>query len=164
MDKMLEYKIDLEEMDKAEVLATLYNAATPFGMGFLEYEAKPMTKDDARNILDKFHEPFDYLKGRAMKIDLSDDMLDPSRYDNYYGAGTALKALMALSKTNQTNPKQVQDMHTDKIIEQAKETLRGTYKITKISDKVIELGLADVSDKLKPKLLQIIRKYDKRNT
>ena len=36
---------------------------------------------------------FDYLNGRVMKIDLSEDMLDPWLYDRDNGEGAAARAL-----------------------------------------------------------------------
>ena len=84
--------IDLSGLDKADVLAALYNASRAQGMGFLHYEPKLMTPDQARELLlsDTY---FDYLKGRVMKIDLSKDTLHPGLYDRDNGKGAAARAI-----------------------------------------------------------------------
>lgn len=85
--------IDLTGKNKAEVLAKLYNASRPLGMGFLHATPEPMKIDEAQKLLDDGHTYFDYLKGRVMKIDLSGDQLDPRLYDRDNGPGAAAAAL-----------------------------------------------------------------------
>jgi len=68
--------ISLTGLNKADVLAALYNASRPQMMGFMQYEAKPMTRAEAEQILKKAT-CFDYLNGRVMKVDISSDELDP---------------------------------------------------------------------------------------
>jgi len=87
--------IDLKGRDKADVLAKLYNASRPLGMGFLHFDPKPMTTKEARTILDGGQTYFDYLKGRVMKVDLSKDTLDPWLYDRDNGQGAAERAICA---------------------------------------------------------------------
>ena len=83
--------INLHGKNKAEVLVKLYNASKPQGMGLLHYNNKKTTTEQA--ILDTGQTYFDYLKGRVMKIDLSDDELDPRLYDRDNGFGAATRAL-----------------------------------------------------------------------
>ena len=85
--------IDLKGKDKAEVLAKLYNASKPLGMGFLHYNPKPMTVEEARELISRGDLYFDYLYGRVMKIDLAGDELDPWLYDRDNGEGAAERAL-----------------------------------------------------------------------
>ena len=85
--------IDLNGKDKAEVLAKLYNASQPQGMGFLQAEYKDMTTEQAQEILDSGETYFDYLKGRVMKVDLSCNELDPRLYDRDNGQGAAAAAI-----------------------------------------------------------------------
>jgi hypothetical protein len=87
--------ISIVEMDKAEVLAALYNRAKPQGMGFLHYEPKDMSTDEAAEIL-AGQQRFDYLKGRVMKVDLSGDKFDPRLYDRDNGDGAAERVVVAL--------------------------------------------------------------------
>jgi hypothetical protein len=86
--------IDLKGKDKADVLAKLYNASRPIGLGFLHSTKQDMTRDEAAKLLaDTSY--FDYLKGRVMKVDLSGDKLDPRLYDRDNGQGAAAAALDA---------------------------------------------------------------------
>ena len=43
--------ISIVGLDKAEVLAALYNAAVPLGLGFLHYDKRPMTAQEAKGSL-----------------------------------------------------------------------------------------------------------------
>ena len=81
-------KIDISRKDKAQVLAALYNASRPIGLGFLQYDPTPMTVEEARELL-KQTTYFDYLKGRVMKVDLSGDELETRLYDRDNGDGAA---------------------------------------------------------------------------
>lgn len=98
--------IDISGLDKAEVLAALYNNSRQLGMGFMHARgATGMTKEQAedelkaatRDIGDgKTSAYFDYLHGRVMKIQLSGDTLDPRLYDRDNGQGAAARALEPL--------------------------------------------------------------------
>jgi hypothetical protein len=83
-------------MDKAEVLAALYNNSKPQGLGFLHYTPEDMSIKDARDLLNVGQTYFDYLKGRVMKIDLSTDELRTDLYDRDNGPGAAKAALAKL--------------------------------------------------------------------
>lgn len=87
-------------LSKAAVLAALYNASMPQGMGILHYDPQPMTEAEAAELLAEDREPyFDYLKGRVMKIKLdSDDEFDPWLYDRDNGPGAAERAIAPLRK------------------------------------------------------------------
>ena len=69
--------ISLQGLDKALVLAALYNAAKPRGLSAAQYKPDhTMTIEEARNIL-KAQKSFDYFQGRALKVDLSrEDLFD----------------------------------------------------------------------------------------
>lgn len=79
--------IDISTLDKADVLAALYNASHPQGLGFIHYNPVPMNRAEAEKLL-KEYTYFDYLYGRVMKVDLSKNEFDPWLYDqdNYQGA------------------------------------------------------------------------------
>lgn len=87
-------RISLEGLDKAAVLAALYNASKPLGLGFLHFTPEPMTIEEARELLKK-RTYFDYLKGRVMKIDLSGETLDPRPYDRDNGDGGRAATVIA---------------------------------------------------------------------
>jgi len=84
--------IDLTGRDKAEVLAKLYNASQPLGLGLLHYDDKDMTIEEARELL-KEQTYFDYLKGRVMKVNLKGDKFSPLAYDRDNGQGAAAAAI-----------------------------------------------------------------------
>lgn len=104
--------IDISGLDKAEVLAALYNASRPFGMGHLHYVPGDMTREEAQGIIDERGDDlkamfgvgnrpapfldFDYLRGRLIKCNLSEDVLDVWRYDHDLGTGAAARALAPL--------------------------------------------------------------------
>jgi hypothetical protein len=90
--------IDLTGLDKAEVLAALYNGSQPLGMGFLQYRTDAMTAEQARALLEKT-KYFDYLYGRVMKVDLSGDTLDPWGYDRDNGQGAAEQVINSIRVT-----------------------------------------------------------------
>ena len=89
--------IDLTGLDKAEVLAALYSASKPQGMGFFHSKSGDMTKAQAAKFLAAYTE-FDYLQGRVMKVDLSGETLDPRLYDRDNGTGAAAAALAKLTR------------------------------------------------------------------
>lgn len=90
--------IDLTGLNTADVLAALYNASQPLGLGFLNPASnRPLTSAQAQQILDDNpHRYFDYLNGRVMKVDLNGDHLDPWLYDRDNGTGAAARAIAAL--------------------------------------------------------------------
>lgn len=87
--------IDLTNKNKAEVLAKLYNASRPLGMGCLHCTSDDMSIEEAQTLLDTGQTRFDYLKGRVMKVNLSGNALDPWLYDRDNGQGAAEAALSA---------------------------------------------------------------------
>lgn len=94
--------ISIKGLAKADVLAALYNASRPQGMGFLSFEARPMTREEAQALLDagpphpKGGVFFDYVKGRILKVLIGGDSLDPWLYDRDNGPGAAAQAIAAL--------------------------------------------------------------------
>lgn len=84
--------INISNKSKAKVLAALYNASKPQGLGMLHYTPNKMSEQEAEELL-KENTYFDYLKGRVMKINLSGDNLDPRLYDRDNGNGAAWEAI-----------------------------------------------------------------------
>lgn len=87
--------ISIKNMDKAAVLAVLYNNSQPLGINILHYDPTPMTIDEAKTLLQQTTR-FDYLKDRVMKIDLSGDELLTSLYDRDLGEGAAARAIASI--------------------------------------------------------------------
>jgi hypothetical protein len=98
--------IDVTGLDPAEVLAALYNASQPFGMGWLNpLAAKPLTADQATQYLEANpaehrggHRTwyFDYLHGRIIKTWIGGERIDPSFFDRGNGPGAAAAAIATL--------------------------------------------------------------------
>lgn len=90
-------QIDISKLDKAEVLAALYNHSKQQGLGFLNPRGRePLSKAEAAELLKK-GTYFDYLAGRVMKVDLSGDVLETGLYDRDNGQGAAAAALESLA-------------------------------------------------------------------
>lgn len=95
--------IDISKMDKAAVLAALYNASRPMGMGVFQARAN-ISIEEARTIMTEgssadYGSPqttrFDYLHGRPLKINLGGDTLRTALFDRDNGKGAAEAALRA---------------------------------------------------------------------
>lgn len=93
--------IDISKLDRAEVLAALFNASKPQGMGFVQNYAPVMTTEEARRLLGEY-DYFDYVRGRVMKISLraGAEQLDPRLYDRDNGEGAAERAIAHLRGLN----------------------------------------------------------------
>ncbi len=89
--------MDITGLNKAEVLAALYNGSKPQGMGFLHYDPTPMTKEEAQVFLND-NTYFDYLMGRVMKIDLSTNDLRTDLYNRDVGVDAAEKIISNLKE------------------------------------------------------------------
>ncbi len=87
--------INIEGLNKAEILAALYNKSKVQGMGFMQVRPGLMTKEEAENLL-KETTDFDYLHGKVMKVNLSGDEFNPWLYDRDNGEGAALKAIESI--------------------------------------------------------------------
>ncbi|WP_282369054.1 hypothetical protein [Pseudomonas sp. PS02290] len=88
--------MNISGLDKAEVLAALFNASRQQGMGFLDSRGdRDMSKERAAEIL-KITEDFDYLDGRVMKISLYRDEVETRLYDRDNGQGSAERAIAHL--------------------------------------------------------------------
>lgn len=79
--------MNIKNMNKAKILAALYNNSKPQGMGFLQANSRDMTEDEAKELLDSGKTHFDYLFGRVMKINLNGDELCTASYDRDLGKG-----------------------------------------------------------------------------
>ena len=96
-------EISIKGLNKAAVLAALYNRAQAQGMGFLHYTSEEMTEAEAQKIWDetlqryKGADPyFDYLKGRVMKVNISGETFNPFLYDRDNGECAAEKVITKL--------------------------------------------------------------------
>lgn len=86
--------MNIKGMNKAKILAALYNASNPPGIFY--FDPTPMTEEEAEAILDHGSN-FDYLKGRVMKVDLSGDELNTWLYNRDNGPNAAEKAIASIT-------------------------------------------------------------------
>ena len=88
--------INIEGLEKAEVLMVLYNRAKTQGLGMLHYTPDPMTKEVAVTLLEK-GTYFDYVQGRVMKVNLKSDIeFEEYLYDRDNGDAAAASAISFL--------------------------------------------------------------------
>jgi hypothetical protein len=109
-------KIDIIGLDKAELLAALYNRAKPQDLiGWLQSRKGDMTPEAAAALLntrDSFfargateydggqnYTDFHSHKGRVLSVDIGEDTLDATRYDKANGAGAAAEVVAKLRST-----------------------------------------------------------------
>lgn len=90
--------INIEGLDRAVILAALYNGSFQQGMGVLHERGRTgMTVEQAREELEARgpNAYFDYLHGRVMKIELSEGQteLSPWGYDRDNGQGAAARII-----------------------------------------------------------------------
>jgi hypothetical protein len=88
-------EVDISGLDKAALLAALYNHSQPAGMGWLQALPGDMTVEHARELIDSGANPdyirardgiyFDYLYGRPLKIDLGGEVLRTYGYNRDNG-------------------------------------------------------------------------------
>ena len=88
-------EINISGINKAAILAALYNNSRPQGLGFLHFKPDEMTIEQAERLLEQ-QTYFDYLLGRVMKVDLSGDILRTWLYDRDNGQGAAEAAIQHL--------------------------------------------------------------------
>ena len=140
--------IALKGLNKAEVLAALYNASRPQGRGFMAYEDGPMGREEAENLLADCTY-FDYLKGRVMKVDLGGDVLDPWGYDRDNGTGAAERAIEALRAGNDAAINAAHETGRQEAAEQVRNYLHEP-DATKVRGGVtyITMGFASDADEL----------------
>lgn len=100
--------VDITGLDKAAVLAALFNAATPQGYGLLRADDGPeeMSLEDAQKLIDSSLYSvvpgmnndraleFDYIRGRPLKVNLSGSKFVSWLFDRDNGGlGLAQKAI-----------------------------------------------------------------------
>lgn len=88
--------MNIQGLDKAEVLAALFNASHQQGMGVWDDRGhSDMTVEKAREAL-QVTDYFDYLYGRVMKIGLNSDDVETRLYNRDNGQGAAERAIAHL--------------------------------------------------------------------
>ena len=107
--------ISIKGLDKADVLAALFNGTQVLGMGFLQAGRGPsvMTKADAEKVINSGQQDnmppagaltnrrelyYDYLYGRPLKVDITEDTFEERLYDRDAGHGQARRVINTLRK------------------------------------------------------------------
>lgn len=107
--------VDISGVDKAQLLAALFNNSQPMGMGWIQAAAGPwaMTAEEAAELIAKAREGqrsddhgrmfglksrdrlyFDYLYGRPLKVDIAGDEVDAWGYDRDNGGPGTLAEIV----------------------------------------------------------------------
>ena len=148
-------QVNIVGLDPAAVLAALYNVAQPKGLGFLQYNPAPMSVEVAKAILSKTTS-FDYLRGRALKIDIEGDFLHARVFDEYHSPGLAARVVESLRQTGDVNNELIRREHasgTRESIHLTRSRLREETTLTSREDFThVKLGLEEWADVLGPKL------------
>lgn len=102
--------IDITGIDKAELLAGLFNASQQIGMGFLDERGKDdITPRQAKRIIDDRLETFgfkayyfDYLHGRFLKVGIGGDSFNPAAFNRVNGERAAEFVVQGLRLTKKS--------------------------------------------------------------
>lgn len=90
-------KVYIGDLNKAELLIELYNNAPVQGFG-RSCDRSNLSIEDARELIDNQKGDFDYLNGRVLKVNLSEDYLDTWLYNRDNCPGRAEKIVEELRK------------------------------------------------------------------
>lgn len=127
-------RVDTSGLGREAVLAALYNAASPRGLGFLQYDPLPMDVAGAKRVIevrgnDLFHVlhklspsvfpvppprttlAFDYVYGRPLKVILVNPLIDVAVYEGIHGEGMARTALDILRGTGDPMHDDIMSLH-----------------------------------------------------
>lgn len=160
-------RINIGGLTAAAVLAALYNASRPQGMGFLQYQPGDITEEQAAKLLDpdRTHTYFDYLAGRVMKVDIphtitADTELDVWGYDRDNGQGAAEAVISVLRASGRESNPLTSAMHTagvEQAADVAKREMGRSHSVEHTPGAaVFTLGMADVADKVGPAVDQAL--------
>lgn len=148
--------VNISGLDKAAVLAVLFNASTPSGMGFLQAQHGPsvMTIEDAKKVIGNGggeHGPltglgFDYLFGRPLKVNLTKDEFDPWGFDRDNGGpGTAQRLIEELRNNGQVNSDDLSDHRKELLKERSARVQEFVNDPTTVDGNTLHLGGDDVA-------------------
>ena len=156
-------KISLVGLNKADVLAGLYNASCPRAMGFMAYDSEPMSRVQAEILL-KSSTDFNYLYGRAMKVNLEGDELDTYGYDRDNGLGEAERIVAWIRETGDVVSSEILAIHRSKTLEEAERVRRRLAENITVYEEesfyACQLGLSDVADSLGDAIDKAVKSND----
>lgn len=98
--------MNISDVCKVELFLNLYNRAKVQGKGVFQQKKTPMTIEEARAYMQAVFENtgrvyFDYVYGRVMKIDLTDNEVSTHLYNRDNGQGAAEEVLASTRKCSQ---------------------------------------------------------------
>lgn len=153
------HMVNINELDKAAVLAVLFNGSAPGGMGFLQAGNGPsvMTVEDAERVIDNGGSPdpgfprgnlsYDYLFGRPLKVNLEKDEFDPWGFDrDNGGTGTAQRLIAELRSSGQVNSDELSDHRKGLLLERYAQTNELVKTPSSAEGNTFYLGGDDVAD------------------
>lgn len=136
-------------LNKADVLAALYNASRPQGMGFLSYDSTQMTRSQAEALLPTLPQYFDYLHGRVMKLWIPDaDDIDLRAYNRDNGKDAGERVINALYAGSADAT--VKEMHVAGKLAAGAIVKANLHQESSFDGETFRMGLADVADTLGP--------------
>ena len=175
-------KIDISGIPKAAVLAALWNASAPAGMGFLRAagHADTMTVEDAEQLIASGETPdypdfqipgrrgtrelyFDYLHGRPLKSDISGDEFDPWGFDRDNGGdGSAQKVIDRLRETGEVTSEEQQALTRDRTIANAHDAMAAANTTSSVDESggipVFSLGADELGEPLEKAVDQVVER------
>ena len=86
--------VDITGLNKAVVLKALHDNSKAQGMSFMHL--RELSLSDCQSIIDGGTRYFDYLAGKVIKVDLTEDSFNPSLYDRDNGDGAAQRAVNSI--------------------------------------------------------------------
>lgn len=132
--------VDIKGLDKAKALKALYdNSYLVKGIDLQPVPSGGVTVEHCAELLEK-RTHFEYMYGRAIKVDLSGDEFDERLYDLNCGAGAAQRAVDSIRAEKQDGEDAAKDTDGEKkelTIEEKVELTKETIK--KILDILTEL-------------------------
>ena len=104
--------IDISDKDRNEVLAALYNASTPIGMGFSEYNPMTWTKEFAQMYFEHYGKPdqdgaitFKWIVGRPVHCTFVNNLVYVRAYNYDNEPGLAQRAIATCKNITKRNHK-----------------------------------------------------------
>jgi hypothetical protein len=96
--------VNIEGLDRADVLVALFNASKAQGMSFTHFTPQEMRRDEAVLLL-RCSDYFDYLRGRVMKVRLRENAteFDAYLYDRDVGDGAGERVIAQLRAQKETS-------------------------------------------------------------
>lgn len=171
-------QVNYSGLSKAEVLAALFNASAPGGMGFLQaaYGPTEMTVEDAEQLIGIGNTAtpdmggvqipgrptlyFDYLYGRPLKLDLTeDDVFGSWGFDRDNGGpGTAQAIIDRLKATRNVNTPESQQQHDELLEHNARITHEMVDTPSTMEGGTWHLGMSDVKGPVTRAMDDVLRR------